>query len=95
MTNIIKAASGLYGSPATEFEKIKVPDRAYVELYRQGVALPSGQHNIQADVGDYILIVKAWFTPGHAEVIDYFMIDETCEHIDCEFDMDAFEEMFT
>jgi hypothetical protein len=39
--------------------------------------------------------VKAYFTPGHAEVLDYFMIDENCEHIDCDFDMDAFEEMFT
>ncbi len=90
-----------------DFETVKIPDKAYVELYNQTMRYGLGRHNLQVDVDKYILIVKLYATISmdslYVTVLDVQMIDENCAGIDDEncagidndFDVDGFEEMFT
>ncbi len=83
----------------TDFETVKIPDKAYVELYNQTMRKGLGNHALQVDVDKYILIVKLYATISegslYVSVLDVRMIDEDCAGIDCDFDIDGFEEMFT
>ena len=83
----------------TDFETVKIPDKAYVELYKQTMRKGLGRHDLQVDVDKYILIVKLYATISmdslYVSVLDVQMIDENCAGIDNDFDVDGFEEMFT
>ncbi len=81
-----------------DFERVKIPDKAYVELYNQTMRKGLGNHALQVDVDKYILIVKLYATISegslYVTVLDVQMIDENCAGIDNDFDVDGFQEMF-
>ncbi len=117
MTNFINKLFRDHFNVVPDFERVKVPDKAYVELYNKILKKGAGRHEIHIAIGKYNLMIDVVVTTheehtyggsddyGNYEpinlssyeisVIDYGMIDIDLAGINCNFDVDAFENMFT